>query len=1006
MMIGLKRTCRIISPMHSPLVTPSASAISFPVQWPKVSPPSGIIAIEGPPGLAPIENNTLGNHCMLTALAIQGLHQVFSSAPNRWLIHPQPSTVILNEQFTASCNVLSPAQWVHRLSQIFSLPVTLASPIEQLYTLTQVADHHAQNSAGTHPAHPYWPLYYNTDSLASTLHQWQQQLLASPKQRNDLPDWFTPLIEPFLKQLAIQNKAPLAQIIHHLINMLSENHHAVLSAAMPLSAVCQWEQLPHHIQLLVNLMSHHTPIIVTQTQIPHEFAHQPILPIESPVHRICLESAPKTLVAKAIWCHQSSDKTKYQAIQGKICCADTGLKTLESCLQEELNNLYSKVVSHNRQQAVSLAIITPPQSDASQQTPQERAAQQHHDPASPWVIYHLKKFVTHQLSSTSHSASIFDYHQPDTPSQWPELGILSTVLSHNFTLDTVSSVEELWEKLEISPLNEHTANTLTHLGRQVGQWPDGFSTWAWQVWRCFPEIQKHWIKHPKKLTALQVGLNQLDKLSHTQLSQWLCTPQHLYRAWPEQPARWNNHGAAACIPDITIEWHTPHSVLNSHQRFTYMLWLDADTIANAISEQHPDEAMLTVFKTCSRAHQRITLLRWCDANHTPLHPSGHILSLQTRCPDLFTPSHPAKDIHLKHLNPALTAPITDAPTQQWRHWQKPAFTKSDAPVIAPEERLSISASGINNYMRCPRQYFYSQLLQLRGEPSDKAQAGTLMHRLLEALNTQFPQQPYSAQTLRMLFTQYLNPDDPTFTEADRSLYFDRTRTEQADLKRRISQTILDLEQSGYFETYQPSQTMGERRFGFEHPAIKNTRFQGSIDALLAIKHSHKACWHVLDYKHESPSKWRSKEATHLKHLSTALTPLPSSKNNDQHLSHTKKFGDQDKRNYQIPLYYWATQYDESLAPQLKQNASVSRVGLQVVRPPIDGPNGDHRGSQSIMLLASEIQQAETTVVNTLTDHILKPIRQHRTFQAETGNHCAYCPHRYICPEADALNQGQ
>ncbi|MBY0404575.1 MAG: PD-(D/E)XK nuclease family protein, partial [Cyanobacteria bacterium] len=67
----------------------------------------------------------------------------------------------------------------------------------------------------------------------------------------------------------------------------------------------------------------------------------------------------------------------------------------------------------------------------------------------------------------------------------------------------------------------------------------------------------------------------------------------------------------------------------------------------------------------------------------------------------------------------------------WASWPKQLSTEA---VYQPADTLSLSPSSLNTYMQCPRKFFYQKTLGLRGESSEEASMGTLIHRLMEVFN--------------------------------------------------------------------------------------------------------------------------------------------------------------------------------------------------------------------------------------------------------------------------------
>lgn len=1044
---------------------------------PDASSRQGLIVVQGPPGCQLPHPNQANHHLTLNPITATAYHILQKSCPQYstqsedrpfWCVTPSSplKDKYHNTQPTPPLKLIHPNQWLNQLAKHLQLNIQCASSLEIQANLNHIAQEYAATLPNTNPLRP---LYENPDTLSVAFSQWEEATFQQVKP--DELEWFLPLTKPLVDALARENRKPRAQLTSTILQALLHHQHSKqpLNTTLPPVIIEHWEHTPLLIQkitLSLCTISNTSPIITTVTDYPTgnllslpPAAHLIVLPPE--VTRPYQSDVAKTLWPQKTELEHSTSFTEQaqNVIQGSYLSTPTTLDALERCIVDWITNNTNSPLEHPTQ----LTVIFPDSfAHHTDNIKREASKPTTSTSLSIHTVQHLQRTVQKALA-TQHGEGIeyqiIDHTQCEQPREWPILGLLETLLSLKENTKPETIIKTLQANHpEFASESEHIqVESLTQVlsrAQQAPQQPNTFSQWAWDALRCFPDVQEQLSKNPKHIATLQAGFQHLDQLPSTLCWEWLNNPENLYTPWQnyQQPNIKSNaktlsnslSNTPSIHPTLTLHWHTPTTLQytlkkDSTNRFNHALWLDADTLAeelihrpqqplqpveqdqqtNPTSRLNNTQALYSYVATAS---QSVSLIRIQPTQEkTEIVQSPLWRDLEASIPDLFQEPNQKAPQETPPQDPQPN--LQDEPIPPWQAWEKQL---SSTPVIETNEALSISASGLNNYMRCPRQYFYSQLLQLRGEPNDKAQAGTLMHLLLEALNTVFPKQPYTADTLHNLFQQYLNPEseltfNPShelFTDADRALYFERNQAEQADLKRRITQTIHDLEQSGYFADLNPTVTLGEQRFRFTHPKIKHTQFQGSIDALIGItsEKNNEQSWHVLDYKHESPTKWRSKEATHLKHLSTSLTPLPDDGTAPHDMPHETRFKDQNKRNHQIPLYYWATQYDESLQNKLKTtqkttnntvetnpSPKINQVGLQVVRPPIDGPNGEHIGSQRIALLSSEIRDAEKTVVHNIDTHILQPIRHHATFPTEHGNQCAYCPHRYLCPNPHALD---
>ncbi len=327
--------------------------------------------------------------------------------------------------------------------------------------------------------------------------------------------------------------------------------------------------------------------------------------------------------------------------------------------------------------------------------------------------------------------------------------------------------------------------------------------------------------------------------------------------------------------------------------------------------------------------------------------------------------------------------------------------QSPEPIYTAEECLSLSPSGISNYIACPRKFFYNQVLGILTESGKSAFEGTLIHCLLEVLNDQFPEEPYTAERLKFLTEAMFKEDTTLFKEKD----FQKLRTyspvDLMDFKLWILRSVDALEGQGYFNRT-PKQILAERSFRFQSPHLPRVELNGKIDALIQYEDdTGKRGWDLLDYKTSRSAFGERNPDKRQEKLMQVFHPmgiehdeqesLDSSQVHDATFGRGQSFGALE-RNYQIPLYYLATQQD-SVFEEVKV---IGQCGLQMVRP-----SEQATGAVQVAVSAETIEPHTDRLLADLERWVATPILNAQSFSANTGESCKQCGYREICDQAES-----
>jgi PD-(D/E)XK nuclease superfamily len=374
------------------------------------------------------------------------------------------------------------------------------------------------------------------------------------------------------------------------------------------------------------------------------------------------------------------------------------------------------------------------------------------------------------------------------------------------------------------------------------------------------------------------------------------------------------------------------------------------------------------------------------------------------------------------LTPSLTAandtaphtPLAPEPIADWN--TLPPAPESQTPLWPTGEMLPLSPTGIETYMRCPRQFYYKALLRLPDDVEPQSNegisallVGQLAHKVLELFNRQVTPQTHTVEHLLALAEPLLavdrhRHDPPPAAFADSRVYQQFRRLsplEQAEVKTKILASLADLAPQGYFD--RPiSQVLPEIRLNnVVLPELPQVNFTLAADALLQRPGGQ---WDLIDYKTYGSSAFGATSNTNAQKLAATLDPLDEAAS-----THIERFPKKDlqhkKRLVQLPLYYFA--FSANPASVGQEALPIGRLALQVLRPPKDGD--PKTGSVTVELPVAEVEAHRTRWLNDLSTGVVRPITQSGSFDpSPEPAQCASCPYLWLCdsaPDGDDLDGG-
>jgi hypothetical protein len=585
-----------------------------------------------------------------------------------------------------------------------------------------------------------------------------------------------------------------------------------------------------------------------------------------------------------------------------------------------------------------------------------------------------------------------------------------------------------WLQTQGRVANQHT-NTLNALFQQAFEAVKTPQQAAWQaLWEqwCWlfipPPSPTGWASTPQgpPWATLQTLLANTPHASQQQHTLALFLQQHQQRGATVKP-----------LPSATpppLEVLTPEEAWGSPASH----WLLPH--ANALPcHLQPPEGTDTLFNTLWEpyaawlqnltAHAQQVLLAPLSL---PFVPNGLVLLPQA----LDTPEV------LARLNATLQ-PLSSAEDEQREeelagYLVREPSPKHQAPPLVqgvytePATPLPLSASGLQTYLKCPRQYFWQSQLKVPTESAESSLKGELLHALMEAFNQQATPHTHTAERLLAMAHALLAPPmavleavPHTLSEATASFWLGHPAyhawSQQPALKREDwRQTSLlalaNLDVQGYFA--KPIQSVWAEYAFQQEPIVlqglPHVAWRGSMDAVVWYADGSVAIW---DYKRLGGGQFTTKLATSQSKLLQVFEPLPPATN-----AHTVALGGSplfeaealntngNERYYQLWLYPLVL---AALHPSVCQQPTV--VGLQGLRPAPAGGKLEE-GSVSLPLpfepaaFWDSFGPKAQAVLEDLEAHVLRFWRADASFtpnpSQKTCQYCAFAPH------CDAHLQGE
>ena len=301
-------------------------------------------------------------------------------------------------------------------------------------------------------------------------------------------------------------------------------------------------------------------------------------------------------------------------------------------------------------------------------------------------------------------------------------------------------------------------------------------------------------------------------------------------------------------------------------------------------------------------------------------------------------------------------------------------------VIQENEELRLSASSISQYLKCPRQYFYRNLIELKEDITLEASYGLIVHSILEVFNKNYSSDYTKENLLKLIDVYFDSLDNPEkaiekgFKHRDIEMLKITGILNINVMKDSFIEAVKLMEENFYFEKpFEEIET--EKSFEYTIYGIENVKFKSRIDAIFKTKDG----YNIVDYK-------TGKNQDKLLNYYISEYGVKFQGDSRQYKG---KFSENNvkKYKYQIPLYYTALQQDE------KYKDKLNKLGLTYIRP-----KAKDNGFKDDYVSASQIKYYKDQIINNILKTVVQPIRETKTFEADTSSDfgCNYCSYKLLC----------
>ncbi len=304
-------------------------------------------------------------------------------------------------------------------------------------------------------------------------------------------------------------------------------------------------------------------------------------------------------------------------------------------------------------------------------------------------------------------------------------------------------------------------------------------------------------------------------------------------------------------------------------------------------------------------------------------------------------------------------------------------------VIKDEDILKLSASAISNFQKCPRKFYFSNLIGLTQTSSFAANYGSIVHYILENLNKNYLDK-YSkiivAELCNLLFNSINDKQkalEAGFNEREIDLICATDLLSLSEMQTAFLSALDELDKINFFNE-KPEEIICEKSFSFSLDALPNVIFDGRIDAIYKFKDK----YIVVDYK---TGKTYGELNYYISENGVTFKTKSGQVGNVEKLA--------NEYSYQIPLYYLACQNSQDLE-MFKDK--IESFDLLYIRP--KNQNG---GIYRDTVKASIINQYSENIIKNLKETIIDKIRNREYFEPRYSEfNCKNCGFKFLCDTSD------
>ena len=351
------------------------------------------------------------------------------------------------------------------------------------------------------------------------------------------------------------------------------------------------------------------------------------------------------------------------------------------------------------------------------------------------------------------------------------------------------------------------------------------------------------------------------------------------------------------------------------------------------------------------------------------------------------------------LPPVIQADMTDEASKSVHFSPALPLESSNLPLLTPSKKpIYLSVSGLEEYLKCPKRFYYSRVLRLPSDPSDALLKGNLIHLIMEQFNLQATPETHTPEHLLAIANQLLsvethrhNPPIASILENEHyQAYVKLPRLLRFQLQQECLAGFENLRVQGYFSKpithVQPELELPD----VELKGLPGVRFKMMLDAVL---HHPDESLTLLDYKAYGAGRYSSSKGKSLEHLQSVLEPLPPLEAGETGFAKAVM----EHRHYQLALYAYGLQ-DVSLKDAHQR---LAKVGLQLVRPQREQTKFE-TGSIGLFLDADSVLDARQTVLESLKVSVVDRLKNDADFLPNpAGGNCDTCSFSAICPATQA-----